>query len=273
MAAAPAKTHLMNRLIPFCCLAAFLAACPRPIDFGPGGRIDDPAALLQKLDEEEARITSLTGDARLALQTPDGQGEVAMFVAVERPAKLHLESFDFFNRPIAAITSDGERFGLYDATEGRYYFGPATPQNLERFLRTPLSPAQVVALMLGSAPRDPNGEPSLSVDDRAEAYKVEIRSPTLPQLLWIDPLMLRAERSEWGGDAPLTARFGEFLRTGSVAFPKEIEVTSPKARIQLRLRYADVTLNKHDESMFVVEAPEGVPQIELDADGRPVAAP
>lgn len=263
----------MKRLLPLLCLAGLLAGCPRPIDFGPGGRMDDPGALLQKVDAEEGKIRALTGDARLGLQSPEGQGEVALFVAVERPAKLHLESFDFFNRPIAAITSDGERFGLYDATEGRYYFGPATAQNLQRFLRTPLSPEQVVALMLGSAPRDPDGALALSIDSRAEAYKVEVRSPSLPQVLWIDPLLMRATRSEWGGDAPLQAVFGAFLRTGTVAFPREIEVSSPAAQLKLRLRYSEVTLNKHDEAMFVIEPPEGVPQVELDAEGRPVSRP
>lgn len=261
----------MTRLLSALCLAAALTGCPKPIDFGPHGRIDDAEELLRRVDAETSRIQALTGDARLAISSPEGQGEVQLFVAVERPAKLHLESFDFFNRPIAAITSDGERFGLYDGTEGRYYFGPATPQNLQRFLRTPLSPQQVVALMLGSAPRDVNGQAVLTIDEKAEAYKVEIRSPTLPQLLWIDPLLLRTERSEWGGEAPLAARFAQFLPSGTVAFPKEIEVTAPEAKIELRLRYTDVTLNKRDEMMFVVEAPEGVPQIELDAEGRPVA--
>lgn len=262
---------MMNRLLSALCLVATLAGCPRQIDFGPNGRIDDATELLRRVEAETSKIQGLTGDARLAISSPEGQGEVQLFVAVERPDKLHLESFDFFNRPIAALTSNGERFGLYDATEGRYYFGPATPQNLQRFLRTPLSPQQVVALMLGIAPRDNHAEAVLTIDEKAEAYKVAILSPTLPQLLWIDPLLLRTERSEWGGAAPLTAQFDQFILSGTVAFPKEIEVIAPEAKIRLRLRYTDVTINKRDEMMFVVEPPEGVPQIELDAEGRPVA--
>ena len=37
---------------------------------------------------------------------------LTLFIAIERPNKLHLETFDFFNRPVAALVCDGERFGL-----------------------------------------------------------------------------------------------------------------------------------------------------------------
>lgn len=248
-------------------LAALLAGCPRPLDFGPQGRIDDPGELLRRVDAQGERLRSVTGDAKLGLRGPEGQGEVALFVAVERPAKLRLESFDFFNRPIAALTSDGERFGLYDATQARYYFGPATAQNLQRFLRAPLTPAQVVALMLGDAPRDLNAELRLTLDTEAQAYRVSVLS-TPAQLLWIDPLRLRPIRAQWGGAPGLEARFSQLTDTGGFTFAKEIQVEA--GEIELRLRYAEVTLNPRDEALFAIEPPEGVPRTELDAEGRPL---
>jgi len=252
---------------------ALLTGCPRPLDFGPGGRIDDPGALLASVDQQEAKVRALIGEGRLFLQSPQGQGEVAMYLAVERPDRLHLESFDFFNRPLASLTTDGQQFGLYDGTEGRYYFGPATAQNLRRFLQTALTPAQVAALMLGSAPRDLNAEATLDVDSGREAYRLVLSSPTQPQRLWIHPLYHRAVRSEWGGGSPLIAEFGDFTRTAAGYFPREIKVTAPRAELTLRLRYTQLNLNSPAEGMFAVEAPEGVPQTELDADGFPVPQP
>ncbi len=251
-------------------VVALLTGCPRPLDYGPGGRIDDPGALLASLDREEAKVGALVGEGRLFLQSPQGQGEVALYLAVERPDRLHLESFDFFNRPLAALTCDGQRFGLYDGNEGRYYFGPATAENLRRFLQTALSPQQVAALMLGSAPRDLNAEASLTVDEERGAYQLVLQSPTLPQRLWLHPLHHRAVRSEWGGASPLIAEYGDFTQTSTGMFPKEIKVTAPRAELTLRLRYTQLTLNQREEGMFTVEAPPGVPQTELDAHGRPV---
>jgi hypothetical protein len=78
------------------------------------------------------------------------KGEM-MYIAM-LPDRVRIDVYSPFGAIISTLTSDGESFQLYDAREGRFFYGPATACNLARFTGVPLPPHALVELLDGRAP-------------------------------------------------------------------------------------------------------------------------
>lgn len=259
----------MNRALVTMFLGLLVAGCPKRIDFGPGGEITDPDALLAQVARAEARAVTLNGEAKLKVRSPQANGGVSLFVATSRPALLHLETLDFFGKPQAVLVSDGQRFGLYAADENRFYRGPASPANVSRFLPVVLPGEELVALLLGQAPRIPAEKKTLAVDGKKGVYVLTLTRGEVVQRLEVHPRFLRVTRSEVRGVRAYDAAFGDFAETPAGAFPREVVLDAAAADTRLELRYTDVSLNAApDLTLFELTPPDGVPVVDVDEAGR-----
>jgi outer membrane lipoprotein-sorting protein len=262
----------MNRLAAAIFLAAVCSGCPHRIEFGPEGPIDDPERLFQLVSQAQANLVTIQGDAKLRVDSPQGSGTLSMFLAISRPGLLHMETFDFFNRPVAALVSDGQRFGLYQ-TEGHvYYAGPASPENVSRFLPVVLPSEELVAVMLGQVPFIPAERKTLELDRGEGVYVLKLFRGPVTQTLQVHPKYYRVVRSEVRGVPGYDLAFDDFKQEGLALFPKEVKLIAEVAETELRLRYSDVTLNAPpDLTLFELAPPEGARVVEVDSRGREVS--
>jgi outer membrane lipoprotein-sorting protein len=267
----------MNRLAAAIFLAVVCSGCPHRIEFGPEGPIDDPDKLFQLVTQAQENLVTLQGDAKLHVSSPQGSGTLSMFVAISRPGLMHMETFDFFNRPVAALVSDGQRFGLYQTEGHTYYKGPASPENVSRFLPVVLPSEELVAVMLGQVPFIPAEKKTLELDQKEGVYVLKLYRGSVTQTLQVHPRFYRVVRSEVRGVPGYDLAFENFQGEGSQVFPKEVKLTAETAQTELRLRYSDVSLNaRPDLTLFELAPPEGARVVEVNAQGqevRPQAAP
>ena len=247
-----------------------LTGCPkRPLDFGPSGRIEDPEALLALVVKAEAQVETLRGEGRLRVESPQGSGPVNVSVAIARPGLLSLQTTDFINRPMAALVADGSSFQLYVVEENRFYRGPASPPNVSRFLPVVLPAEELVAVMLGEAPRIPHASAALTVDDDKRAYKLVLTQGGVTQTLWVHPTRHRVLESQVRGVDAYDLTFEDFTDAGPAYFPRTVTLVAARASTRVELRYAQVTLNAApDTAAFTLEPPEGARVVEVDAAGR-----
>jgi outer membrane lipoprotein-sorting protein len=262
----------MNRLAAAIFLAVVCSGCPHRIEFGPEGPIDDPEQLFQLVSQAQANLVTIQGDAKLRVDSPQGSGTLSMFLAISRPGLLHMETFDFFNRPVAALVSDGQRFGLYQ-TEGNIFFqGPASPENVSRFLPVVLPSEELVAVMLGQVPFIPAERKTLELDRGEGVYVLKLFRGPVTQTLQVHPKFYRVVRSEVRGVPGYDLAFDDFKQEGQARFPKEVKLIAEAAETELRLRYSDVTLNAPpDLTLYELAPPEGARVVEVDARGREVS--
>jgi outer membrane lipoprotein-sorting protein len=267
----------MNRLAAAIFLALVCSGCPHRIEFGPEGPIDDPEKLFKLVNQAQENLVTLQGDAKLHVSSPQGSGTLSMFVAISRPGLMHMETFDFFNRPVAALVSDGQRFGLYQAEGNTFYQGPASPENVSRFLPVVLPSEELVSVMLGQVPFIPAERKTLELDRKEGVYVLKLFRGGVTQTLQVHPKFYRVVRSEVRGVPGYDLAFEDFQEQGSQVFPKEVKLIAEVAQTELRLRYSDVSLNaRPDLTLFELAAPEGARVVEVDARGqevRPQAAP
>jgi hypothetical protein len=247
-----------------------LFGCPRRLDFGPRGEIEDPAALLSLVAEAEAQVVTVTGEARVRVDTPENRGAFSMFVAVSRPALLHLEPLDFFGRPQAVLVVQGDAFGLYQLQDNRYYRGPATPQNVSRFLPLALPAPELAQVMLGAAPRIPYERLELSVDTDCACYRLTLHQGAVRQELEVQPSRYRVLRSRIIGADAYNLEFSDFTTRDGAALPRRIVLGAPAVNVKVDLRYTDVTVNEApDLTLFELEPVEGAEIVEVDERGAP----
>ena len=267
----------MNRAAAAIFLTLLCTGCPKHLDFGPQGRITQADELLRLTSAAQDQAATLQGDGKLRVESPQGRGTVSAFLAASRPGLLRVEMFDFFNRPVAVLVTDGQRFGLLQAQENKYYQGPATPQNLSRFLPVALPSPELVSVMLGKVPLLVPERMTLTLDEKEGLYVLTLRRGAVSQVLHIHPRYLRVVRSEVHGAAAYGLEYGDFKEHGPLVFPHEVKLVASTADTSLGLRYTDITLNQPpDLTLFDLTAPEGVPVIELGQGGQalpPLAPP
>ncbi|NVJ28689.1 MULTISPECIES: DUF4292 domain-containing protein [Myxococcus] len=263
----------MNRAAAAIFLAVLCSACPKRIEFGPEGQLTDAEVVYQRVRQNQDNVVSLEGDAKLRVESPQQSGTIGMFLSVTRPALLHLETFDFFNRPLASLVGDGTRFGLYQTETHTYYQGPASPQNVSRFLPVVLPGEELVAIMLGQVPLIPPERMTLELDTKEGVYVLTLHRGTASQVLQVHPKYLRVVKSHVRGVPGYDLAFDDFLERGGLIFPGKVELIAKQAGTKLQLRYQQIKLNgRPDLTLYELTPPEGAKVVEVDDAGRELPA-
>lgn len=261
----------MNRAAAAIFLVLVCSGCPKRLEFGPEGPIEDADLLFQRVTEAQANVLSLQGDAKLRVESPQGSGTLSMYVALSRPGLIHFETFDFFNRPVASLTANPERFGLYQTEGNTWYEGPASPQNISRFLPVVLPSGELVAVMLGQVPFIPPERKTLSLDRDEGVYVLTLYRGQATQVLHVHTKYLRVVRSEVRGVPAYDLAFDDFEQKEALVFPRKVKLLVDRAHTSLEVRYTDVTLNGAlDLTLFELAPPEGAKVVPVDESGREV---
>ena len=252
--------------------ALTLAACAprRP----PPDLSLDPAALLAQVEGAGAAVTRVQGEARLRLDAPGARGTVPVFVAVERPDRLHVEALDFFGNPAATLVAAGGRLAIYDARARTFYVGSATGANVARLVPLPLSPERLVAILCGTPVLE--GGPDAAEPGSGEVT-LTLREGPRTATLRVGPraALLRAS---FRGGAPAVpdheVAFGAFVDLERVRFPIEVAVTSrePAVRLELSWKEPEVGGKSLDAGLFRMDPPAGAKVVDLDATELPPAS-
>jgi outer membrane lipoprotein-sorting protein len=271
---APSRLHLVLALA-----VVTLAGCPRPLRFGPEGQITDPAYVLRRLDARAAAVRSVKAEARVSLKTTQRSGTANQFIAALKPASLHVETLNFFGKPVAALATDGASFGLFMDESATFYSGPASAANVGLLLPVAVEPTEAAKLLLGEVPRIEAEQVHLELDAEDRAYRLTLTRGAVQQRLWVATEDLRLLRSEVRGAAGLDVLFDDFQVIEGVLFPMAVEIRAvladgaPQGTV-VSLHYKDAEVNLAlDPALFVLEQPPGTRRVLLDAAGRELSAP
>jgi outer membrane biogenesis lipoprotein LolB len=233
-----------------------LAGCPPRVDVR-SAPAPDATALLAEVDATDARVAALQSQAKAHLDARGKKGNVQMFVAVAAPASVHLEVLDFFGKPSGILISDGKQFVMLASDTGNWVRGQATAENVSRVLPVALPPDQLVAMLLGRAPRLPDPSPTLVVDPENNVFRVTLKAGGQTQELWVDPTRKRVVRSHVDGPGAYTLTFDGFEDVRGAPFPRSVSFAGAGS---VALQYTDLRLGEQpDAALFVPQAPEGIP--------------
>jgi hypothetical protein len=138
-------------------VALLLAGCatrpaPDRLDAAHPIGIADPriVALGSALEATARDRHSLVARAHLSLKAPDLRFSRPQRVALSQPARMRVEILGLFNQVAAILTTDGERFQLYDPSSPEIREGRVSGDLLWEVARIDLEPDEAVSVLLGA---------------------------------------------------------------------------------------------------------------------------
>jgi hypothetical protein len=194
--------------------------------------------LLEAVEARRSATTSLRARARLRSGLAGVWAREA--VVVRRPRGVRVDVLSPFGLALA-LGTDGTVLWAYPPDEGIRYEGPATPDNLSRFLGASVRVDDLVDILLGVPPvRTPVSPPVLRRPEEA-FYRLDLPHADGLQALWFASDTLDLERAEeWRNEQlVLRVRFDDYRD----AFPHSIDVEAPRTGVAANLRYVQVELN------------------------------
>ncbi len=251
-------------------LSAGLVGCPKRVTPELQGKNAPTTgeALRRRVERAQAQVSSLKGDAKLSIESPDGSGSTTLFVAADEVGRIHIEQVDFFGKPQSVMVVSEGRFALFDVEKNTFYQGTATARVLERFVRLALEPREMNELLLGRAPLI-DGQPSMSVNLGLQTWQLSIRgaSAGVSELVQVDPETERVVRATVDrGGRTVELSFGDFSEQQGVRLPERVSYEEAAQRTRATLAFKSVVLNRTLESdLFVLEAPKGAQVVSVDS--------
>ncbi len=246
---------------------AVAAACARrapPPDLSP-----DPVALLAAVERAQARVERVSGEVRVKIRSPDGDGTVTQFVAAERPDRVRLDALDFFGNPAAVLVADGGRFALLDLRKGIFYRGAASPENLARLLPLAIPAEELVLLLCGAAPitagRPTAVEPGdgvlrLTVEGADRVQRLDVGAGAVVHASTVVHLPGRPP-------APglYDVTFDRFRERAGRPFPGVVRLAARGAGVRIDLTWKEIEVNAVlPEGSFALAPPAGARIVDLD---------
>jgi len=107
--------------------------------------------LLAGLRSHQAAVASASARVRATSWLGGERVRATVNMLIERDGHLRFEAEVSLQGMVAALTTDGRTFALYDARKQEFSRGPACPANVASLVRIPLAPADVAAVLLGDA--------------------------------------------------------------------------------------------------------------------------
>jgi hypothetical protein len=152
-------------------------------------------------------------------------------------------------------------------SENRFYRGGVS-EGLGHFLHVRINSEALVSLVLADMPSVE--EVSMDYDSGKGLYRLAFppSAQWMVQTYWIHPKTLRVvEMSKTLAleGEEIRVFFREFRKTGSVRFPREIEIEVPGASNRIRIDLHEIDINPSlPPDLFVLTPPAGVEVLEID---------
>jgi hypothetical protein len=219
-----------------------------------------------------AKVRSVQGEARVAIDAPGRTGTVSQFLAAERPDRLHVETLDFFGNVAAVLVAGGGRFSLYDARERVLYRGAATPANLARLVPLPLPAEDLVDVLCGSAPLP--GAP-VAAEPGPGTVRLELEGPEGAATLHVgEGAVVERAGLRPAGRPAWTVRGEVYRFREGTRFPTDVTLEAKSLDVKLALHWREVEVNGAlDPGLFALAPPQGARVVDLDAEPAPGSAP
>ena len=239
-----------------------LSACAKPL---PPVWTEQPQAdqLLARLAEQSHHYQALDATARVALTVQGKFVSTQQFLAVERPARLRTDVLTGFGQLLLQLATDGNNMAvlLNNTVPGRYLYGPATYQNLSRFVRIPLQLSDLVSFLLYSPPVASFS--SATVTAAEGQLLLLLSNGARKQELVFDSQLRVTEARYFKGETPeLTVEYLQFSATHD--FPMQIKIVAPEQETTVSVVLKEVALNPViDPNRFQLEKPADIQAEEL----------
>lgn len=198
--------------------------------------------LFSRVRQNSGRVTTLDAAAKVGLTVKGKYFSSQQFLLLQRPDHLRADVLTGFGQLILQLASDGQRMAVFmnNTVPGRFLSGPASYENLSRFVRIPLEAENFVSLLLYDPPVIGEQAGGVAVD--GDRLMLTTSASGTLQRLYFD------RNLELIGCAYLVEQ-REVLRVeyeridDNDHFPRTVRIELPDEETRMTIHFKDVNLN------------------------------
>lgn len=259
VSAMPGSVTYLRHVILCALIFSFIWGCT---GYFPTRGVRQPPDALSSSTVYDGRLTAL---AQIDLTTRQGKYPLRAVLVVQSPSWLRLELLPLIGNPDLYLTASPGRLSVFIPSQGEFYSGKPTAENLARFLPWAVSVEEMVAILSGTcfspqkgyvSCRHPGEENQTPGREKPLADGAQAAQPArgfLKELV----------RYDEGRNEVYRASFDDY-RPGA-ASPGRIALDFADGSVRVILRYTDMKVeHPTDMSVFELTAPGGATIIELD---------
>ena len=213
-----------------------------------GKPISDPGFIIAALRKRVDGFEDLRALARVSLDRRNQKVRLKEVLLLHREPLIRIEALGLLGQPFLYLASDGGRFALYAANEGKYYWGTLTPESFERFLGLSLQLPQLASILSGNLPYPVGDDVEAAwyhADTGVYAVSVVPSGISYRQVAWIDADALVPTRCAVmdGRAVVLDVTYDDHTAIGGYLFPRRLTIREPATETVVTARYEHVSLN------------------------------
>jgi hypothetical protein len=237
-----------------------------------GRFLSRPGSLLERIRRARNRVRDLRGLVEITLDSEQERYVGKAVLILQAGGSIRLEPLNFFGRPLIYIIAHKGRLQAYQPGGRKHFRGPATPGNLRQWIGIPLSPKEVVDVLLAEVAAPGEGAQIRAAWDGSGggpgAYRLEIlMNGGAAHRWWVDArtfLPIRFQALDPGGEAIMTVRYDAYRKEADTLIPTDVSVeVGPEKRI-LEVHYGRVSVNRGlAPPAFRLPVPANVPVIPM----------
>lgn len=239
-------------------LLVLLSGCIRPPE-PVWTEIPTAEQLLVKLASDSGRYSSLDGSAKVSLNTGEKYFSSQQFLLIQKPNRLRADVLTGFGQLVLQIASDGKVLSAFLNTTvpGRFLRGPASYENIFRFIKVPLAVEDLLPLLLYDPPIIAYQNSSVSVS--AEDLTLTLSGGnTRQELLFDRQLRLMGCRYSRDGEKFLSVDYKNL--SGIDMFPHQVVIDLPLEQTRVNVQFSDLQINTGiDIARFALKAHANIP--------------
>lgn len=214
--------------------------------------------LMSRVEANARAFEGLSGMAKIRINHPERKVNANQVLFVQKPDRFRAEILSPFGNPLLMTAANGEQLDAYVPSEGTFYRGDPSLENLQRFIPIPLRLSDLVHAMLYDPLLISFQERRILIDD--EGYRLELLADKgVRQQIFFDG-HTRLVRTGYYVDDELHMGidYGNFTDSDP-AFPLSIQIEMPLYRTEVSVSLRDIEVNPEiPAERFSLVPPAGV---------------
>ncbi len=240
----------MKRFLLLSLLALVVAGCgsSRAIVSSRVTAVNGLATLDSTFFARRTAIKTFTGDAVIAVRSPQQDRSVGVTLRIARPDSVYLK-LAAFGLTVGEGLATPDSVFVYNRIQNELTLGGYTPEAVSRLLGVPVAFADLIDLLTGLAapPVDPRALLTLGRDSTITVVYPAARADSTTRRYTLDrrTLAVRSLVLSRADSTILTATFSEFDEPQpGVILPRQIRLDAPGRQTRVDVTYTSVELNR-----------------------------
>ncbi|WP_321392027.1 hypothetical protein [uncultured Desulfuromusa sp.] len=212
--------------------------------------------LIGQISVASGSFSSLDGAASVALTTGDKFFSSEQFLLLQRPDRLRADVLTGFGQLVLQMASDGDLLSVFLNTTvpGKFFYGPASYENIFRFVRVPLMTTDLLSLLLYDPPLIDYQDSSVELV-AGGIRLVLANDDDRQELLFNGRLQLIGCDYYRLGDEYLSVEYEKFSKESS--FPQLIKIAMPLEKTRIKVTFSELQVNERiDLAQFQLHRPD-----------------